>query len=136
MMESSFSVLLIILGLSAVALDNAFGAFWLLWYGVLYISTSSCSINMADRMLYFKKHETDKGDMLALCDEELLGKVHKDDSGTILDLVMYADFYKGELLEYDAAKQAVIESQLYTANIVGEDGVKLVIELGIADESA
>lgn len=38
-MESSFSVLLIILGLSAVALDNAFGAFWLLWYGVLYIST-------------------------------------------------------------------------------------------------
>ena len=23
----------------AVALDNAFGAFWLLWYGVLYIST-------------------------------------------------------------------------------------------------
>lgn len=86
-------------------------------------------------MLYFKKHETERGDMLALCDEELIGKVHKDGSGTILDLVMYADFYKGELLEYEKAKQAFIDSELYTANIVGEDSVKIAIELGIADES-
>ena len=39
MVESAFSAVLIFLGLSAITLDNAFGAFWLLWYGLLYIST-------------------------------------------------------------------------------------------------
>lgn len=84
-------------------------------------------------MLYIKKHETDKGDIIAICDQSAMGKVHRDKkSGIVLDLLKYADFYRGELMEYAKAKEFFDPSELYSANVVGEESVKLVLEAGIA----
>ena len=54
-------------------------------------------------MICFKKYLTPSGDMLAMCDQDLIGKVLKE--GKIyIDLDRYASYYKGEVLsEKDAA---------------------------------
>jgi uncharacterized protein len=84
-------------------------------------------------MLYLKRHETDRGDILALCDKEHIGKVYKDKkSGIVLDLEKYADFYKGELMDYKQAQEEVNPNEIYSANVVGEESVKLMLEAGIA----
>lgn len=84
-------------------------------------------------MLYIKKHETDRGNIVALCDQEHIGKVYRDaESGIVLDLERYADFYRGELMEYAAARKAFNPEDLYSANVVGEESVKLMLEAGVA----
>ncbi len=84
-------------------------------------------------MIYFKAHETDKGMIIAMCDEELLGRAFSEGKRE-LDLKKYAEFYNGELVTEQEAK-ARIKDDLYTANIVGKRSVEIFIEKGLAQKS-
>lgn len=82
-------------------------------------------------MIYFKRYQTEHGDMIAMCDEELIGK--KLEEGKIeIDLEKYAGFYKGELLK----EEDVIEllDNIYSANVVGERATEILIKKGIVDK--
>ncbi len=86
-------------------------------------------------MIYIKKYKTEKGSIVAMCDQELLGRKYADkESGLELDLEKYADFYKGELTEAEKAKQEVLGVYVYSANIVGNESVNVMIDLGIAQK--
>lgn len=84
-------------------------------------------------MIFLKKHETDHGFILAMCDEELIGKVLS--SGKLLiDLKTYASFYRGELLSDEDAAEVVKDEEIYTANVVGEKSVGIIVKKGIASK--
>ncbi len=84
-------------------------------------------------MIYFNKFDTAKGRIVAMCDEELMGKVFKD--GKVeLDLKTYGGFYKGELISEEKAKSQIDDS-VYSANVVGERSVKLLMDANLVTES-
>jgi uncharacterized protein len=82
-------------------------------------------------MIYFKIHNTPEGDIIAMCDSELLGRVFKE--GKLeLDLEKYSDFYKGDLLEDDEAPEYIKKGMpFYTANIVGKRSVDIFLKKGL-----
>ena len=83
-------------------------------------------------MIYFKRYKTEHGDVIAMCDEELIGKIIKE--GKIeLDLNKYSSFYKGELLEEEDVEALI--GDIYSANIVGERSTKIIIKKGLANEN-
>ncbi len=84
-------------------------------------------------MIYFNKYSTQNGDVLALCDEEHIGKV-LEEGKTVLDLDKYAGFYKGELLDHKTAISRVKESNIYTANAVGKNSIEVFKSLGIVTD--
>lgn len=83
-------------------------------------------------MIYVKKHRSERGTVLAMCDEELLGRMLKEGKRE-LDLKTHAQFYKGELIAEEEA-EAEINSEVYSANIVGERAVSIIIRKGLAEE--
>ncbi len=84
-------------------------------------------------MIYFNKFDTAKGRMIAMCDEELMGNIFEEGK-IIIDLEHYGGFYKGELLtEDDARKQ--LGPAVYSANVIGNRSVKLLIEAKLVKES-
>lgn len=84
-------------------------------------------------MIYLKIHKTDKGDMVAMCDESLLGKVFNEGKAE-LNLKTYSDFYKGDLISKADAIKFIDWNALASANIVGKEAIEVVVEKGIADE--
>jgi hypothetical protein len=78
-------------------------------------------------MIYIKVHRTDNGAMLAMCDADLIDKVI-DDGKVCIDLKGYSDFYKGELVKADLAKERIGSYNLYSVNVVGNESVKAAIE--------
>jgi hypothetical protein len=83
-------------------------------------------------MIYFKRYQTEHGDIIAMCDEELIGRIIKE--GKIeIDLDKYASFYKGELLKEEDAEALI--GDIYSANIVGERSAKIIIKKGLASEN-
>ncbi|HUB92836.1 MAG TPA: DUF424 family protein [Candidatus Saccharimonadales bacterium] len=85
-------------------------------------------------MIYIKVHTTPEGEIIAMCDSELLGKVYKE-ARLELDLLQYASFYKGDLIEEKAAESTPAINDFYTANIVGKRSVGIFVKKGIASES-
>ena len=88
---------------------------------------------MGKNMIYLKITSSEKGYIIAMCDAELIGKKFKDKKRE-LDLEKYADFYKGELISEDEAKNKLNVS-FFTANIVGKRSIDIVINKGLAKES-
>lgn len=86
---------------------------------------------MASGKIYIKAYDTEKGTMIAMCDEELLGKEFSEGKKK-LDLSKYASFYKGELLE--EGKVSIDKDSIYSANVVGERSVGIMIRNGLATE--
>ncbi len=81
-------------------------------------------------MLFFKKHSVEQGAIIAMCDKELIGKVLE--SGKIhIDLDRYASFYKGELVSEEEAESMVEGEEIYSANIVGERSVAVLMKKGL-----
>jgi uncharacterized protein len=82
-------------------------------------------------MIYLKIHITPEGEIIAMCDSELLGKKFKE--GKLeLDLSTYSEFYKGDLVEDDEASDYIKNSRsFYTANIVGEKSVAIFLRKGL-----
>ena len=72
--------------------------------------------------------------MVAMCDEELMGRVFREGRVEI-DLKRYGGFYKGELISEDDAKR-MVDRRVYSANVVGARSVRLLVEAGLvkADE--
>ena len=80
-------------------------------------------------MIYLKQYSTPNGTILAMCDEELIGRTLKGE-GTELDLDKYSGFYKGELVD-EAKAREMIDEDLYSANVVGERSMLIVVDKGL-----
>ncbi len=81
-------------------------------------------------MIFIKKYTTDNGDLVAMCDEELLGRVLSGGK-IVVDLARYVSFYKGELISEPEAKKRISAEDIFSANVVGERSVAVLVELGI-----
>ncbi len=82
-----------------------------------------------DSLIYLNKFDSPKGVMIAMCDEEVMGRVLKDGKVEI-DLKQYGGFYKGELVSEEQARRD-INGRVYSANVIGERSVKLLIDAGL-----
>lgn len=79
--------------------------------------------------MYLKMHSSPDGEITALCDIELIGKVLT--SGKMrLDLSAYAPFYLGKKVEEKEAVEALKLSQ--NANIVGKKALAAAKKAGLA----
>ncbi len=86
--------------------------------------------------VYLRRHRTEQGDMIAMCDEKALGRVYRDrKAGVVLDLKKYRNFYEGELVSPEDALKALSDADLYTGNIVGKEAVGVAVKAGLAAES-
>ncbi|MDE1767905.1 MAG: DUF424 family protein [Candidatus Micrarchaeota archaeon] len=84
-------------------------------------------------MIFFNEFDTAKGKMIAMCDEELMGKVLKE--GKIeINLKQYGGFYKGDLLTEDDVKSKINKS-VYSANVVGNRSVKILKDAGLIKDA-
>ncbi|MDE1854726.1 MAG: DUF424 family protein [Candidatus Micrarchaeota archaeon] len=81
-------------------------------------------------MIFLKKHAAEQGTILAMCDEELLGKVLSQGK-LCIDLEKYADFYRGELISEQRASGMVDDEEIYSANVVGERSVAVMMNKGL-----
>jgi hypothetical protein len=84
-------------------------------------------------MIYLKIHPTDNGNMVAMCDSKLIDQVLSEGDLEI-NLKDYSDFYKGQLLSKDAVLGLVKKEDVYSANIVGDEAVKVALEKGIIEK--
>jgi hypothetical protein len=82
-------------------------------------------------MIYFKSYATEHGSVVAMCDMELIGRVLRSGK-LVLDLDRYASFYKGELVSEEEAAARVSGERIYSANVVGERSVGIVVKFGLA----
>jgi len=79
--------------------------------------------------MYLKTHASPDGEIVALCDIELIGKVLT--KGKIrLDLSAYAPFYLGKKVEEKEAVEALKLAQ--NANIVGKKALAAAKKAGLA----
>ena len=83
-------------------------------------------------MIYLNKFDSPKGIMLAMCDEELMGRVLTEGKVEI-DLEKYGAFYKGDLISEEEASDLVTE-KVYSANVVGERSVSIFVRKGIVKQ--
>jgi len=79
--------------------------------------------------MYLKVHENARGNIVAACDADLIGKVFEDKKG-YLDLDRYRGFYVGEKASDASVKSAL--KAFGSANLVGKRAVKSAVELGLA----
>jgi len=80
-------------------------------------------------MMYLKIHESQRGRIVAVCDEELIGKVLKGDD-VELDLDRYRSFYIGEKADDEQVRQAL--KRFDSANLVGKDSIEVALAMGLA----
>ncbi len=84
-------------------------------------------------MIYFKKHRTENGAIIAMCDSELIDKVLQE--GVIeLNLKDYSSFYKGELLTEVQAKALINPKEIFSANVVGSKSVEVAMSSAIIEK--
>jgi Uncharacterized conserved protein len=88
--------------------------------------------NTDDLLIYIKRHKTENGVIIAMCDERLIGKVISEGE-VVIDIQMYADFYKGELIEAKDAPAAEEIDGFSSANIVGDEACRAAVKLGMID---
>ena len=79
-----------------------------------------------------KSHRTDNGTIVAMCDSSLIDKVLKG-NGAELNIRDYSGFYKGELVGPAKALALLETKDLLSANIVGEESVRVAIDKGVID---
>lgn len=85
-------------------------------------------------MIYVKKHPTDNGIMLAMCDADLMDKVLSE--GDIeINIKDYSDFYKGDLISSKNVKNVIDEAMIHSANVIGKESVSAAIENSIIEKA-
>lgn len=77
--------------------------------------------------MFVKIHKTEKGPILAACDEHLIGMNFREE-GKRLDVSEI--FYKGESVGRDVLVDRM--KNVYTMNLVGDEVVSIAIEEGYA----
>ena len=80
------------------------------------------------RGMYLKVHENNGGKIVAVCDEDLIGKTFQE-GDAILDLDKYKTFYHGKKVEDEEIKNAF--KSFSSANIVGKKSISLAISAGL-----
>ena len=83
-------------------------------------------------MIFLKIHRSDNGDMVAMCDEALIGEVISEGAVEI-NVRDYSEFYRGDLVSKEDAKGMIDTDNVYTANIVGSEAVDTAIECRVID---
>ncbi len=83
--------------------------------------------------IYVKVYETQQGTILAMCDEELIGRQLKE-GARLMDLKTYSNFYVGEKKSEKEVEEIVSKAKIYSANVVGERAVGVLIKMGIVKE--
>ncbi len=79
--------------------------------------------------MYLRIHQSSAGKVVAVCDEDLLGKV-LEEGKTRMDLEMYRDFYAGGKAGEKDVKAAL--KAFSSANIVGKESVGVAVSMGLA----
>ncbi|MFH1240283.1 MAG: DUF424 family protein [Candidatus Diapherotrites archaeon] len=79
--------------------------------------------------IYFKSHKSPKGNVLAVCDKELIGKILEENH---FHFEIYESFYKGEKITPKKLKKLIHEFD--NINLVGEKSVGIAISEKIASE--
>jgi hypothetical protein len=83
--------------------------------------------------MYLKIHSTPFGKIIAICDEELLGRVLSE--GKIkLDLEKHSEFYKGKKVSEE--ELLTILSEVENLNAVGKKSLNALKKAGIDTSSA
>lgn len=83
-------------------------------------------------MIYINSFDSPKGIMIAMCDEELMGRLLREGKVEI-NLRDYGAFYRGRLVTEEAAAKE-ISGRVYSANVVGERSVGLLVKAGLVRE--
>lgn len=84
-------------------------------------------------MIYLKRHVTENGDIIAMCDSELIDRVLQD--GIVeINLKDYSSFYRGELMSAAEAKKTIKTKDVYSANIVGDESISVAIGSSIIEK--
>jgi len=81
--------------------------------------------------MYLKIHKTGTREIVALCDEDLIGKTLEEKN---FQLKISERFYKGEELSEDKIID-ILKSES-NVNIVGENSIKLALKAGIISEES
>lgn len=85
-------------------------------------------------MLLLRERQTDRGLLVSVCDEELLGKSFENGS---LSLTVEESFYGGDDAELVEAAAAVERLKRATvANLVGDRCIDAAVAAGLIDEAA
>ena len=81
--------------------------------------------------MYLNIHDMRSGRIVAVCDENLIGKTFLEGEA-VLDLKKHSGFYKGKKASKD---EVVIALKSFTsANLVGQESVSVAISMGIISE--
>lgn len=76
--------------------------------------------------MYMKIHRTGESEVVAVCDEELVGKCFEED-GVCLDVS--ESFYKGD--KVDGSRVLKVCKDARAMNVVGKKSVKLFLDAGM-----
>ncbi|MFN7991103.1 MAG: DUF424 family protein [Candidatus Micrarchaeia archaeon] len=82
--------------------------------------------------MYLRIHESPKGRIVAVCDEDLIGKV-LEGKDIVMDLDRYRSFYVGGKAGPGEVKDAL--GSFSSANIVGKESVATAIGIGLAGKN-
>lgn len=76
-------------------------------------------------MIYLKIHHAQNGRIVAMCDDEYIGKVRTDGKRE-LDLKKYASFYQGDHVSEERATAMIKDVEVYSANVVGARSIEVM----------
>lgn len=80
-------------------------------------------------MIYVKTHKAEEREVVAMCDEEILGKTFEEGD---LCLDVKKSFYEGNLVDEEQAAQIMKNADIL--NLVGEKTVSLAIKIGVVSK--
>lgn len=86
-------------------------------------------------MLY-KNHVINEKHIIALCDDDLVGKTLKDER---IEIFINPEFYAGETYNHkdvnDIKKIKTMLENAFSINAIGHESVSFLLDLGLIDES-
>jgi len=80
-------------------------------------------------MIYVKTHKTEEREVVAMCDEDVLGKTFEE--GEVI-LEVSERFYKGKLVDDETAKDILKNGDIL--NLVGKKIVNLALKTGVVSK--
>ncbi|MFQ5474289.1 MAG: DUF424 domain-containing protein [Candidatus Nanoarchaeia archaeon] len=81
-------------------------------------------------MMIVKVHEAPEGILLAVCDDDILGKKFETDR---LQLDLTASFYQGEEMSEDELRELL--KKAYIVNIAGEKSIAFFLKEGFVEKA-
>ncbi|MGC8572288.1 MAG: DUF424 family protein [Candidatus Micrarchaeia archaeon] len=84
-------------------------------------------------MIYIKIHYTESSTIVAMCDESLINSI-LEEGDIYIDIKMYADFYKGDLVDSKKVSSMLENIKIGSANIIGKESIDTAINLKLIEE--